>query len=217
MAPKTGKAHEAVAIQLPPLKLRTLEITLVGDSPLICHKWSEKAKKEMLDKQMKKAKQKKEAKDPWMQFCESLYWLTPMPERPTSEDIEQAEFGVPTIGFKAAAVNACSHADGVTKVLARGAFHIDGELVKLEGRPTMREDVTRIGMGVADLRYRGEFKNWRVTLRVRYNENVLSAEQIVNLFNIAGFAIGVFEWRPQKNGGFGMFHVATADELENAA
>jgi hypothetical protein len=42
---------------------------------------------------------------------------------------------------------------------------------------------------------------------VRYNRNVLSAEQIVSLFNTAGFAIGIGEWRPQKNGGFGMFHV----------
>ena len=46
-----------------------------------------------------------------------------------------------------------------------------------------------------------------------YNENVLSMEQIVNLFNIAGFGAGVGEWRPgSKSGGsFGMFHVDGAD------
>lgn len=199
-------------IELPRLRIQRAKITLVGDSPLISHKWSEKAKRSMLDKQMKKAKSAKEAKDPWRDFCESLYWLTPMPGEPTEADILAAKFGFPTIGFKASAVDACSHVDGVTKVEARGAFHLDGEMVEIEGTPTMREDMVRIAMGTADIRYRGEFKSWRCSFVIRYNTNVLSLDQIVNLFNTAGFALGVGEWRPQKDGSFGMYHVATAEE-----
>ena len=67
--------------------------------------------------------------------------------------------------------------------------------------------MVRIGMGVADLRYRGEFKQWSTTLNIRYNANVMSMEQIVNLFNIGGFSCGVGEWRPEKGGSNGMFHV----------
>jgi hypothetical protein len=51
-------------IELPALKIETVQFTLVGDSPLIVHAWSEKAKRQMLDKQMKKAAKAKEAKDP---------------------------------------------------------------------------------------------------------------------------------------------------------
>lgn len=40
-------------IELPPIELVTFQLRLVGDSPLIVHRWSEKAKKQMLDKQMK--------------------------------------------------------------------------------------------------------------------------------------------------------------------
>ena len=83
-----------------------------------------------------------------------------------------------------------------------------GELVKIEGEPTMREDMVRVGMGTADLRYRGEFREWSTTFMIRYNANVLSVEQHVNLFNTAGFAIDVGEWRPQKDGSYGMFRVA---------
>lgn len=43
---------------IPAINIQTAVIKVVGDSPLIMHKWSEKAKKEMLDKQMKKAKTK---------------------------------------------------------------------------------------------------------------------------------------------------------------
>lgn len=94
----------------------------------------------------------------------------------------------------------------------RRAAYIDGEFVTIEGTPTMREDMVRIAMGTADIRYRGEFKEWRTTFVIRYNANVLSLEQIVNLFNTGGFGIGVGEWRPQKDGSFGMFHIATSEE-----
>jgi len=195
---KQGAKVEVVG--LPELKIGKLEITLVGDTPLISHAWSKKAKKMMLDKQMKKAKPKKDAKDPQKDYEDSLYTVN-------------GGYGFPSIAFKAAAVNACSHVDGVTKVLARGAFHVEGEMVEIAGKPRMREDMVRLANGVADIRYRGEFPTWKARILVRYNKNVLSPEQIMNLFNTAGFAIGIGEWRPQKNGFYGMFHVATQKEV----
>lgn len=191
----TAKTKPETVIQLPALNLQHLRLRLVGDSPLICHAWSEKAKKQMLDAQMKRAKQAKEAKDPEKDYQDSLYHLP------------GGGFGFPAVAFKSAAVDACSHIAGVTKVEARGAFHISGDMVQIEGQPSPREDMVRVGMGTADIRYRGEFRTWACEILLRYNANVLSAEQIVNLFNTAGFAIGVGEWRPQKDGSFGMFHV----------
>lgn len=188
-------AKKETFITLPALNIQFLKLRLVGDSPLICHAWSEKAKREMLDKQMKKAKQAKEAKNPDADFRASLY---PHPE---------GGYGFPAVAFKAAAVDACSSVEGVTKVEARGAFHIIGDMVKINGEPTPREDMVRIGMGTADIRYRGEFREWSTEITLRYNANVLSAEQIANLFNTAGFAVGIGEWRPQRDGSFGMFHV----------
>lgn len=198
MVAKTKTTTGTEAITLPPLDIGTIAIKLAGDAPLLVHAWSEKAKKEMRDKQMKKAKAAKEAKDPQRDFEESLY-----------RDAD-GDYAFPAIGFKTAAVDACSHVGDITKVLARGAFHVIGEWVKLNGTPTMREDMVRVGMGSADLRYRGEYKTWSAEITVRYNKRVLSPEQIVNLFNTAGFAIGVGDWRPQKDGAFGTFHVETS-------
>ncbi len=182
-------------IVLPPLKIERMQIHIVGDSPLISHAWSKKAKEQMLAKQMKEAKQGKEAKDPQRDYEESLYRLP------------GGGYGYPAMAFKSAAVDACSFVDGVTKVEARGAFHVVGEMIELYGEPRMREDMVRIAMGTADIRYRGEFPQWSCDLVVRYNSRVLSAEQIVNLFNVAGFSIGVGDWRTQRDGNFGMFHV----------
>lgn len=207
------KKEEAATVSIPKLKTEEFMIKLVGDSPLIVHAWSTKAKEMMLDKQMKKATTGRKAKDPFEDFCDSLYWLSERPENPTFDDIASAEFGFPTIAFKAAAVDG-GFQQGIIekKTTARGAFHIIGEFAKIEGIPEPREDMVRVGMGTADIRYRGEFSSWSTVLRIRYNPMAMSMAQIVNLFNYGGFGCGVGEWRPQKDGSYGMFHVATDSE-----
>jgi hypothetical protein len=75
-----------------------------------------------------------------------------------------------------------------------------------------REDMVKIAMGTSDIRYRAEFQGWTAKVRVTYNTRVLSAAQIINLFNLAGFGVGVGEWRPERDGQFGRFHVATEGE-----
>ena len=59
------KKTETTAISIPAIEIRTATIKVVGDSPLIMHAWSDKAKQMILDKQMKKAKSKgHDAKNP---------------------------------------------------------------------------------------------------------------------------------------------------------
>lgn len=190
---------DKVAIEIPRLSLATLQVLLIGDSPLIVHAWSPKAKEMMLAKQMKKAQKGKDAKDPERDYLESLY-----------PQID-GQHTFPAVGFKSAMVSACRFVD--TKMtVARGAFHILGEYVKIEGEPSRREDMVRVGMGTADIRYRGEFKTWRALVEIRHNETAISAAQIINLLNVAGFGVGIGEWRPERDGSFGRFHVATEQE-----
>ena len=211
MATKT--TNEQV-ITIPALDIRTATVKIVGDSPLIMHKWSEKAKKEILDKQMKKAKSKgHDAKDPFADFISSMYWLDGEPENKTPDGFaaaleDGARFGFPSTAVKAAAVAAAYRA-GITKnmVSMNGAFHIIGEFVEINGEPVMREDMVKVGMGVADIRYRGEFPEWWSSFTVRYNAAVISLEQLINMINMGGFACGIGEWRAEKGGTFGAFHV----------
>ena len=55
----TKKTEGQQIIKINPIKLQKARITLVGDTPLIVHSWSEKAKKEMLAAQTKQKKDKK--------------------------------------------------------------------------------------------------------------------------------------------------------------
>lgn len=188
------------AVEVPPLNLRRIELTLIGDSSLITNRWSNKSKQMLLDRQMKKAIKGREAKDPDEQFRESIYH-TP-----------DGKYGFPSAAFKAAAVDATRFIPDFTMTKTRGAFHVEGELVVVEGEPQKREDMVRLQMGVADIRYRAEFPIWRVTLPIIFNAAAISEGQIVNLFNIAGFGVGIGEWRPDKGGPHGRFHVATEGE-----
>jgi len=54
---------------------------------------------------------------------------------------------------------------------------------------------------------RNAFENWEVELTIQFNKANLSAEQIVNVLNWAGFHIGVGGFRKEKTGNFGSFHV----------
>lgn len=179
-----------------PINIRRVQLKLVGDSPLIMHAWASKTKQEMLDKQMKKAKTARNAKDPEADYNAAFYRL------------ENGSPGFPTIGFKQAAVSAGGRfSQGLKMTELRGSFFIEGELAEIIGTPNMREDMVRVGMGAADIRYRPEFKQWSAILNVRYNADAISLDQLVNIFNLAGFGVGVGEWRPEKDGQYGMFHV----------
>jgi len=177
------------------IDVRKIKVTIVGDSPLITHAWSHKAKQMMLDKQMKKGTQAKEAKDPERDYEESLYRLP------------DGTCGFPAIGVKAAAIRGAK-ALGMVMVDMKGAFHIDAVLLKINGEPQMREDMVRVGMGTADIRYRGEFPVWSIDLPITYNARAISPEQIVAMLDAAGFGVGIGEWRPERNGQSGRFHVS---------
>lgn len=215
MAVKT----EMVAIK--PIEMNVVEITIKGDTPLIMHAWSEKAKRMMLEAQTGKAKgKKKELRNPVEDFINSMYWLTEAPTEYTEEAFEKAiengaRFGFPVTAFKQAAISAAYRMKWVKdKMGLRGAFFIESDcddMIEIKSdTPIMREDMVKIGMGTADLRYRGEFRNWSAKFRVKYNINgEFSLENILNIINAGGQVCGVGEWRPERDGQFGMYHVDT--------
>ena len=213
-------------VEIKPIKLETVRIDIVGDSPLIVHAWSEKAKRMILDKQMKTATSSgREAKNPVEDFINSMYWLTEKPTRFTEDAFADAiskgaRFGFPVTGIKQSAISGAFRT-GVAKdkVSLRGAFFITGvgtddpQMAEIISNiPEMREDTVRVGMGTADIRYRGEFSNWRIRLNLTYNANgQYSLDQILTMLNLGGFAVGLGEWRPEHDGQYGMYHIETAE------
>lgn len=180
----------------------TIKVGIRGTAPLIVHRWSDKARKMMLDKQMGK-KPKKEVKDPQSDYEASMYRFP------------DGGHGFPTLAFKAATVGAGRHFNGVTMTALRQALHFQGVTIEtgelltrldVQSGPVMREDMVRVGMGTADIRYRAMYPEWGAELLVSYFPNLIDVESVLALVDAGGMA-GVGEWRPEKDGAFGTYEV----------
>ena len=220
-------AKTETEIKIKPIEMNTVEVTIIGETPLIMHAWSEKAKRMMLEAQQGKAKAKsKVIRNPVDEFIQSMYWLEGKPQygdNASEEDCRKAfekaikkgaKFGFPATAFKQASTVAAYRLGWVKNQTGlRGAFFISGDygdMLEIKSEtPIMREDMVKIGMGTADLRYRGEFRNWQTTFRIQYISNgEYSLENIINVVNAGGTICGVGEWRPERDGAFGRYHIA---------
>lgn len=216
-APLPSRVENVTAVAL---DIQFLRLTVRGTSPLVVHAWSDKAQSMMLNKQKGEASKGKAKKNPVEDFKSSLYRL------PNNEG-----FGIPATSLKSAAVTAANDVE-LQKTQMRRAFHIAGDLLKIDAPPieepltaedieyaneikfehqhgaSMRRDMVRLSLGVADIRFRAQFPVWSITFDIQYNSRVITSSQLVNLCNVAGFGVGLCEHRPEKSGSWGRFEVA---------
>jgi hypothetical protein len=193
---------------------------IVGDFPLITHAWSQKAKTEMLAKQVKAVKAAKEPRDPQADFVSSLYEMGP------------GVYGFPVTGIKNCLLSSAHKDKGIARSAVQASLFLEAEMVRVMpalssavcdmplvriwgSPPVMREDSVKIGSGlnkVASLAYRAQFTVWAIRLTAKFNPEILPPEALAFLVQEAGLASGLGEWRNEKKGVFGSFHLADADE-----
>lgn len=190
---------ESTKIFIPSPDYRNLKIKVQGTAALIYHKWSEKAIRMIEDKQQKKAKPAKEARNPEQEYKDSFYYDS------------KGKIAIPIDWFKQAMVNACRLLPDIKMTLIRSAIFMHGDedgLIPVKYKvKEMRTDMVKIGQGTSDIRYRGQLKGWEAELLISYNAGILSAEMVLNLLATAGMAIGVGEWRQERGGNYGAFSI----------
>jgi hypothetical protein len=193
---------------------------IVGDAPLIVHSWSEKAKREMLQTQTKATKPGRDPRDPQAEFLASLY------------QIDENTFGFPATAVKKAILSAAHKDKGIPRDTVMRSLWITAPFVRVRaahpgaicdlplvrlwgGKPQMREDMVRIGAGLrktASLTWRGQFPVWAIKVNGRYNASVINPDVIASLIDDGGRSCGIGDWRNEKSGMFGSFHLASAEE-----
>ena len=229
---------EVVTIR--PIKEETRVLRIEGTTPLITHKWSHKCKlmipagaRAFLLAQGKtksitdKVKDDDKYETPIEQFINSLYWIGEKPTEYTEEAFDEAvasgaKFGMKVEAFKKAAIGAAYAKKWIKdKKNNNGLFFIEPDYVDDEGNqlviiqgdvPHIREDTVCLS-GIshsADLRWRPQFDNWFVDLRITYDvDGLYSFEDIANMIMAGGRYYGIAEMRPEKGGQFGMYKVVT--------
>jgi hypothetical protein len=188
----------------------TIRVPLLGTSPLITHKFSEKAKRQMLDA-MQGRKSPKEPKDPEREYRDAAYRH------------DDGGYGIPAIAFKSATVSAARFfGKSVTMVGLRQTIFIAGEfskgegmmLARISGEPEMREDVVRVGNGGTDLRYRPCWQDWTTSLDITYVKSMLTRDSVLSLVEAGGLGVGVGEWRPERRGEYGTYCIDPSRQVE---
>lgn len=207
-------------------EIRFTQFWLVGETPLITHAWSQKAKMEMLAKQVKGIKPAKEARNPEEEFLSSLYEIGEDPKT------GKMTYGFPAMGLKNAILSVAHKDKGIPRTAVMQSLWIiapivrtrpaltdaicDMPLLRIYGdEPEQREDMVKIGAGLnktASFAYRAQFFTWAMRLRMKYNASVLSELQLLSLIEESGFATGIGEWRNEKRGIFGAYRIGDIEE-----
>jgi hypothetical protein len=206
--PSSGDAQPQIVISK--IGTETLRVPILGTSPLIVHKFSEKSKRQMLDA-MQGVKNPKQPKDPEREYQEAAYRL------------DDGGYGFPAIALKSATVSAARFFDkSVTMTMLRQAIFVGGEfsktegqmMLRIDGEPVMREDVVRVGNGGTDLRYRPSFNEWRTSAEITYVRSLLTRDSVLSLIEAGGLGVGIGEWRPEKKGDSGTYVIDQTREVE---
>ncbi len=177
-------------------QIEEVHFTIVGTTPYVQNKFSEKAKATMRKTQVEgsKAKKgtKKEPKDFQAQYEGSKHAST------------DGWCGIPAGAFRAAFVDACRLV-GFKMVLAKMAVFIEPDgfegdgtpLVKIvKGKPRYVEHHVRLQGTSTDLRARAMWDpGWKAKVRIKYDGDIFSTEDIANLLMRVGTQVGVGEGR----------------------
>lgn len=200
---ETGQVRTSV-IRAP--HISTAAFTIVGTSPYVQNKFSSKAREMMRATQMagsvgKKGK-KREGKD-----FEACYQNAMHKSR-------QGWVGIPAGAFRSAMIGACrmvgfkmTYAKLSVFIEADGFDADDGTpLVKIsKGKPHYHEAAVKNDTGVADIRARPMWDpGWEAVVKVRYDEDQFTLDDVSNLLLRAGLQAGIGEGRADSKNSCGM-------------
>lgn len=193
-----GKKEEG--IKLKPLDIGELKLKVVGDSPYL----PEPMDMAVLERYNQKKSHQNYTKDsiPEEEKVKAKFYTT-----------SNGEYAMPSRAFYNSMIRASSYlvdkTDGGMRKVTEGVI-VKGDMLPIQYENI--EVLTHWGRtggqsGSPRKVMRNAFNGWSVELVILYNKTLMSAEQIINVLNWAGFHIGVGGFRKEKKGNFGSFHI----------
>lgn len=201
MAFKKQNDTEVSVIQFTQQRAR---FKLVGVSPIILYRMSQKAKRELL---MPKGRSNTATRaqslkhDPIAEFVEAPYRLPPD---------SQALLCHLATAFKSAIRNCAVDMPGASKAQIGRMLYVEGEHVPIFGVPKLHMSIVRCA-GIAktpDVRTRCILPTWACELSIVFMRPTLTLDNVAHLVAGAGLMQGVGDWRPEKGSGtYGQFRL----------
>lgn len=204
-------------LQISPPKIERLALKIVGNAPYVQNKFSQKAREQMRQTQErgsagKVGGSKRQPKDFQAAYEQALHVS------------EEGWYGIPAASFRVAMISACRIV-GFKMTLAKLSVFVfaDGldadegtPLVRIYGDPEINESMVRVGMGASDIRWRPMWRRWHAIVRISYDAEQFTTDDVINLLMRAGMQVGIGEGRPDSKSsagmGWGTFDVALSDD-----
>lgn len=214
MAVIEGSGNPRERVVIAPPKFQSAVVEIVGTTPLVLHKFSQKVQDKIKETQEAGQQAKKGRTRAARDFSESYEG---------ARHIAVAGWdGIPASAFRNALISACRTV-GFKMTLAKLSLFVkpDGfdeqgtPLVKItKGEPHMDVRPGRNANGSIDLRARPMWpEGWRARPTLRWDADQFSANDVINLLSRAGAQVGVGEGRPDSKMsagcGWGEFEVVT--------
>lgn len=197
------------SLQIEQIRMTQLRVYLVGATPMIMHRYASKAWRELLLPAATKNKAERAETlkhDPLGEFRECCY-RNRDPERPTL-------MHYPAGAFSKAIASAALDIPGASKAQLLRLVSLMSTQVDVYGVPSLGMDMVR-NSDIArkpDVRTRAYFEEWCCAIELEYVSNLITKTQIMNLVGAAGTIVGLGDYRPQKGGQFGKFHIAEEND-----
>jgi len=181
-----------------------LDACLLGTSPIILNRLSEKVKHELLMPRGRKTATEKALSlkhDPFAEYRAAPYILADPREATFLAHVAAA--------FKGAMETAALDLPGAKKAQIGRLVRVEGEHVGLYGvprlfmRPVRSADMNR----TPDIRTRVILPTWAARVHITYPQQLIRPQAVANLLGAAGFTAGVGDWRPEKGGNYGQFRI----------
>ena len=202
-----AKEKKTEVVDILQVETKTIHVCVLGKTPLIFNRLSEKARHELLFPSRKKNTAEKATTlkhDPLGEFRASLH--------STRNDDDPTLITLPATAFKGATRSAAIDLPGATKAQIGRLVYVEREHIHIYGVPKLHMSVIRMKdmNRTPDIRSRAILPEWAAFLSINYVTPMLTQKTVMHLLAAAGMFIGVGDWRPEKgSGNFGRFELVS--------
>lgn len=201
-------APKSETIHVERIDTKTVEVCLMGVSPLYQHRMASKAMLELVAPKGRRTAADRAATPKHDLIAEFRDAAEVMDSGPTY-------LGIPATAFKGALMTAALDAPGPRKAQVGRLSYVEGDRVPVYGLPYLALDIVRNSdiNHTPDVRARPILPRWCAVVRVTFVTPILNETSVVNLLQRAGVTCGVGDYRQEKGkGDFGRWRLARPDD-----
>lgn len=214
------KTVETKSVSIPAPKFGEAEFLIEGRAPLVIHRFSAKTKEQMKQK-METGKAASSRKNREAKATDDLY-------KEARYISKEGWDGFHAASIRNAMISACRLVN-FKMTLAKLSIFVEADgvdanepqipLIRILGKPTKQEDMARVETGQPYVTVRAAYHDWKAKVRIRWDQDQFTIEDISNLLARVGLQVGIGEGRPDsKNSpgmGWGLFEIAKTEEKDS--